>query len=152
MNRPTVKALVVHSPYAQQIAAGSKTIEHRSWRTHHRGLLAVVAARRPESGADAGRAVCLVTLADCVNTGGEYEWVLADPVPLPAGRPIVIPGRLGLFDVTDLIPAWALDLAGPAVARLPALAAPVVQPAKRRPRRDPPGAMRIKAGYHTVYG
>ncbi len=146
MTRTPIKALVIRSPWAQEVAAGTKAVEYRSWSTRYRGLLAIVAARRPESGSDAGRAVCLVTLADCIQTGGDVEWVLADPVPLPADRPLLIPGRLGLFDVTDLVPAWALDLTGPAVARLPAPSAPVVRPVKRRPRQAPPGTMYIRAG------
>ncbi len=114
---PTVKALVVHSPYAQRIADGTKPIEYRCWRTHYRGWLAIVAARRRESGSDAGRAVCLVKLTDCVQMGHkDFEWHLADPRQLPAARPILVPGRLGLFDVTDRL--------GPVAAALPASVAP----------------------------
>jgi hypothetical protein len=98
----TVKALVVHSPWAQEIASGEKEIEYRSWPTKYRGWLAIVAARRPESRADAGRAVCLVRLVDCVQIDEkDFEWHLADPTPIV--ERVEIPGRLGLFDVSDLM-------------------------------------------------
>ena len=104
MNPPTVKAIVIRSPYAQQIAAGTKAMEYRSWRTVYRGWLAIVAARRRESGDDAGRVVCLVRLVDCVEAGHrDYEWHLSGPRPL--AQRVELPGRLGLFDVTGHLPA-----------------------------------------------
>jgi ASCH domain len=82
---PTVKALIVRSPYAQQIASGKKRIEYRVWRTRYRGWLAIVAARRKESGPDAGRAVCLVRITDCVEHGPkDFHWKLGQSDP--AGR------------------------------------------------------------------
>jgi hypothetical protein len=94
---PQVKALVAHSPYAQEIASGEKDVEYRSWSTHYRGWLAIVAARRRESGTDAGRCVCIVRLVDVVGQEGDYRWLLSDPIPLTERW--IIPGRLGLFTV-----------------------------------------------------
>lgn len=105
-----MKAIVVRSPAAQEIASGEKTIEYRSWRTHFRGWLAIVAARRCDSGADAGRAVCLVRLVDVEGSEGDYEWILADPIPLK--QRVVIPGRLGLYDCLSFIPRDLLELIG----------------------------------------
>jgi hypothetical protein len=108
--KPVVKALIVRQPYAGEIASGEKDIEYRSWSCQYRGWLAIVAARRRESGADAGRVVCLVKLVDVVDDGaGGFEWMLANPIPLT--ERIEIPGRLGLFDVTDKLPASALAMA-----------------------------------------
>jgi hypothetical protein len=64
--------------------------------------------RRPESGADAGRCVCLVRLANCVQAAKkDFEWELSNPIALK--ERVEIPGWLGLFDVTDLLPAWVTD-------------------------------------------
>ena len=98
----TVWALVVRSPYAQQIASGKKRIEYRVRRARYRGWLAIVAARRPESGDDAGRVVCLVKLVDCTGREGDYEWHLTSAIPLK--QRWEVPGRLGLFDVTARVP------------------------------------------------
>lgn len=44
-----LKALTLHQPWAQLIAAGHKRIETRSWQTEYRGLLAIHAAQ-PQPG------------------------------------------------------------------------------------------------------
>jgi hypothetical protein len=50
-----------------------------------------------------------VKLVDVVDDGaGGFEWMLANPIPLT--ERIEIPGRLGLFDVTDKLPASALAM------------------------------------------
>jgi hypothetical protein len=107
---PTVKALVVHSPYAQEIASGEKPIEYRCWSCRYRGWLAIVAARRRESGADAGRCVCLVNLVDIQGEEGNYEWMLENPIPL--SQRVLIPGRLGIFDCVQYLPPELLKLIG----------------------------------------
>lgn len=130
MSSPTVKAIVVRSPYAQQIADGSKPIEYRCWKTHYRGWLAIVAARRRESGTDAGRVVCLVRITDCVEVGPkEFEWMLADPIPLT--NRVELPGRLGLFDVSDQMPAQAMAVLT-MMDKAPQAAAPPKRTAKRK--------------------
>lgn len=40
-----VKALTLHQPWATFVARGFKTLETRSWRTRHRGLLAIHSSR-----------------------------------------------------------------------------------------------------------
>jgi hypothetical protein len=98
-----VKAIVIRYPYWKEILKGIKTIEYRSWRTIYRGWLAIVAARQRESGSSAGNIVCFIPLKDCVEVGSkDYEWMLGTPVPVK--ERVEIPGRLGLFDVTDKIP------------------------------------------------
>jgi hypothetical protein len=155
VTRPTVKALVVHSPYAQEIASGEKRIEYRCWPVRYRGWLAIVAARRRESGTDAGRAVCLVKLVDCVQAGHkDYEWMLESPVPLK--ERVDIPGRLGIFDVTDQLPASVLALARDGARAKPARKAARVVPAakparKARARKVLPGTMRVAAPGHLMY-
>lgn len=50
-----MKALTIRQPWASLIAAGVKTIETRSQRTHHRGPLAIHAGlHRPVEGEDVG--------------------------------------------------------------------------------------------------
>lgn len=41
-----MKALTIHSPWANAIAFGEKTIECRSWRTRYRGPLLICASNR----------------------------------------------------------------------------------------------------------
>lgn len=96
-----LKALTLHQPWAQLVAAGHKRIETRSWQTEYRGLLAIHAAQRQpgetelfttmaENGIDLhgigpfnvhhGAIVAIATLADVVPTnylldsdsGGRY--------------------------------------------------------------------------------
>ena len=45
MERPVVKAITVRAPWWFWIVHGVKSIENRSWRTTHRGALAIHAAR-----------------------------------------------------------------------------------------------------------
>lgn len=40
-----MKAIVIHQPWAWAILAGIKRYENRTWRTTHRGALAIVAGR-----------------------------------------------------------------------------------------------------------
>jgi hypothetical protein len=42
-----ITALSVKQPWASMITAGRKTIEVRSWSTHYRGPLLIVASKRP---------------------------------------------------------------------------------------------------------
>ena len=107
-------ALVVRQPWALQIVQGVKRIEFRTWRTKHRGRLAIVAGcRRPtreeceDEGIEAAGLVCgaivgTVRLVDCRWDGDCYEWHLADPVefsqPVPFRK-----GQLGLFTIDDAL-------------------------------------------------
>lgn len=124
-----VKAIVIHSPFAQEIASGEKDIEYRSWGSKYRGWLAIVAARQRDWGNDAGRAVCFVRLVDCREVGDKnFEWDLSNQCPLKYR--LEIPGRLGLFDVTDLVPLESrLSMAAIDIAK------PIVAAKKRRSKR-----------------
>jgi hypothetical protein len=115
-----VRALSVRQPWASLIAEGRKTIELRSWYVHHRGRLAIAAARAYERegvrlhGKGRGPRRHLVALVDLVDirpatqadaeaamveTVGEglFAWIFRDATPLVA--PIPMPGRQGLFSV-----------------------------------------------------
>jgi ASCH domain len=107
-------ALVVRQPWALQIVQGVKPIEFRSWRTNHRGRLAIVAGcRRPtrdeceEEGVDAAGLVCgailgTVRVTGCRRAGDIYEWLLADPIEFAA--PVAFrKGQLGLFTIDDAL-------------------------------------------------
>ena len=98
------KALAVRQPYAEQIASGRKRIEYRTWNTHHRGPLAIVAPLRLADGASKrehghlprGFVVCIVDVVDVRGERGAYEWVLARPRRV---RPLACKARLRLFNV-----------------------------------------------------
>jgi ASCH domain len=102
-----VKALSVRAPWAGEIAAGTKTIEVRSWRTHYRGTLLICQSR-------GGGAVAIVELVDCrpfveaddAASGGvwtahpearaHYAWRLRLLLRVTSGT---IKGKLGFYDV-----------------------------------------------------
>lgn len=44
-----MKAISIKQPWAKLIAHGKKTIEVRSWPTHHRGPLLIVSSAQPET-------------------------------------------------------------------------------------------------------
>jgi hypothetical protein len=102
------KALATRQPWASLIACGRKTIEVRSWQTHYRGPLIIVASGTPNregirkhpAYSDAPRS-CLVALVDLVDVRPMrtkdasaacmrrrdcdpwlFSWVLANPRPL----------------------------------------------------------------------
>jgi hypothetical protein len=60
-----MKALSVRQPWATKISNGEKTLEIRSWRTHYRGPLLIVASARKCGGLPVGCALCVVELLDC---------------------------------------------------------------------------------------
>lgn len=79
-----MRALTLTQPWATLVAEGRKAIETRSWRTHHRGTIAIHAAKTIPATArvfaqeiTAGRIeplprgviLCLIDLIDCVPTG-----------------------------------------------------------------------------------
>lgn len=63
------RALAVRQPWAELIACGAKTIEHRTWRTHYRGPLVICASGRPMTVEGVVLptqcAVAVVDLVDC---------------------------------------------------------------------------------------
>jgi hypothetical protein len=109
-----VKALCVRQPWASLIADGSKTIELRSWRTHYRGPLVIVASTTPASAAARGHprgvTLAMVDLLDvrvaqasdvhaaCVPElrRAGFAWLLGNVRPL-VHQPVK--GQLGIFEV-----------------------------------------------------
>jgi len=105
-----MKALSVHQPWASQIAAGSKTIETRTWPTSYRGDLLIVSTMSPKiMGCPLGQALCIVRLVDsrpmtlddelaarCRWFNGAFAWVLDDLRPIV---PFRVKGQLGIYDV-----------------------------------------------------
>jgi len=100
-----MKAVAVRQPWAGLIACGEKLLEHRSWRTAHRGGLLICAGASPVSTGivgdrfpgwrfpddftekygpyfQRGVAVCTVELDDVQGEPGRYRWVLRDPRPV----------------------------------------------------------------------
>ncbi len=130
MSEKTIRALSVRQPWASMIAEGRKTIEVRTWLTHYRGPLAIVAGlARDRDGialhgfADAPRGV-LIAVAELVDvrpmteddeeaacvacSDDAYAWVLRNVsalVPPPPCR-----GAQGLFHVeTRMLRAYQID-------------------------------------------
>lgn len=55
-----LRALSIRQPWAQAIALGWKPVENRTWKTHHRGPVAIHAATNVGSKADFDQAVARV--------------------------------------------------------------------------------------------
>ncbi len=126
-----VKALSVRQPWAELILAGRKRYELRTWRLSFRGQLWIHASSCADrgdisrSGLDSrtltrGAVVGSVEVIDCLPLTSEiirelveslgyfgdwqpglFAWALRNPRRLPI--PVPLPGRLGLFDVPELL-------------------------------------------------
>ena len=108
-----VRAIVVKQPWAELIIAGTKSVENRSWLTHHRGPLAIVAGRDTSTlealGLDVhrfalGALIGVVDLVDVVENhespwarDEHYHWTLANPRRL--AEPVRVRGQQGMFTV-----------------------------------------------------
>ncbi len=120
-----VLALSVRQPWAWAIIHAGKDVENRSWDTRHRGVLWVHAGQRIDWDAFdtirritgycpspeelvTGALIGHVQLTGTGTTGspwaevGGLHWQLTDPV---ATRPVRCRGRLGLFDVREILSA-----------------------------------------------
>lgn len=116
-----MKALSVANPWAWGIIHGSKRIENRSWRTHHRGTILIHASKSVRFLHDAwplaelpptaefvyGALIGTVEIMDCVPladvaddpfASGPWCWVLSNPQPL---KPIPWKGQTMLFPIPD---------------------------------------------------
>ncbi len=128
-----MKALSFRQPWAELILQGRKTMDLRTYRTDHRGPLAIHVPKTIErdaclehglnpDGLDTGGVVGIVGLADVIPlTETDYEthrdehlagrsfqepmfgWILKTPQRLPHMVPVR--GRMSLFNV-DLEAAW----------------------------------------------
>ncbi len=121
--RNPVKAITVQQPWASLIMARAtnpraKDIENRTWTTNHRGPLAIHAGKAIDRDGfpyaeyhrielpdplPLGVILGTVTLVDVVRdalsswaSGGQWNWVLADPAPFTV--PVPARGSLGLWD------------------------------------------------------
>lgn len=104
-----MKALSIREPWITMIVDGDKTIETRTWPTHHRGPILLVGSKNPR-GKYAGMAAATANLVDCRRMTvtdqeaagclwylGAYAWVLEDVKPVP--EPFMVKGQLRLYDV-----------------------------------------------------
>jgi hypothetical protein len=110
----------VRQPWASLIASGQKCIELRSWRTHHRGPLVIVASAAPDREGlrlfpgctgPRGVTVALVEVLDVrlatpddattalrVPPSGVFAWCLGNVRSLP---PRAVRRQLGLYPIED---------------------------------------------------
>ncbi len=120
-----MKALSIKHPWAEWIAAGSKTIETRTFAVSHRGPLLICSSKKLDDSASVpdeetrswkyGHALAVADLVDvrpmtpddehaacCFYEKGRFAWVLENVRRID---PFPVVGRLGLFDVE--LPAHA---------------------------------------------
>lgn len=117
-----MKALTIRQPWAWAIMAGLKDVENRSWPTKVRGEILIHAAGKtdprgfeflnaqgilhPEA-YPLGALLGTVTLADCVTESpsawwiGPHGFILKDP--RRPEKPVKLAGRLGFFEVPDIL-------------------------------------------------
>lgn len=101
--------LTVRQPFASAILAGLKVREYRSWRTSHRGLLGVHAAKsvRVEMFAEypilvradcpVGAVIGVVEVEECKFDDALLFWAWTLVRPRVFSRPVPMTGRLGLW-------------------------------------------------------
>jgi hypothetical protein len=112
-----MKTLAIRQPWATYIAEHTKTIEVRTWRTHYRGELLIVACgRKIEHRDDDGAVrilptqvqVCIVDLVDVrpmtpddeplarvKHAPGLFAWRLSNPRHV---QPVAHRGRLNIYE------------------------------------------------------
>lgn len=115
-----MKTLAIRQPWATYIAEGTKTVEVRTWRTHYRGPLLIVASGKPLQHADEAGAVwtlptqCQVCIIDLVDVRpmtpadeahahvpsapGLFAWCVENPRHV---HPAPHRGRLNLYETPD---------------------------------------------------
>jgi hypothetical protein len=119
-------AISVEQGLATEILTRLRPWPCRFWHTDHRGLLLIHArTQKPgkavaasEQGSASNALVGMVELQDCLTAERpgadpdeiEYHWLLANPCTF--AQPLPYPGRLGLFLVSKLVVAAALQQAG----------------------------------------
>ena len=94
-----LRALSIRQPWAELILRGKKTVEYRSQRTNIRGRVYIYASlAKPEPGDEEvegelprGVIVGTVEITGCEGSGGEFEWLLANPERLP--EPLAVQGQ-----------------------------------------------------------
>src|ERR1035437_8130239 len=105
----SMRAISVKQPHADRIRRGEKTMEVRSWRTHHRGPLLICSSQRPQiDGLPAGVTRAIVDVHDCrpfmpedaaaaciAWAPGQWAWCLRHVTATSAVR---VKGKLKIFD------------------------------------------------------
>lgn len=96
------------APWATLIALGIKTIETRTWNTSHRGDVLICVSKRSRS-PFAGKAICIVSIDDCIEMTSEHEQGACVPVfdrakswmisKVRLIKPFDVKGQQRLFDV-----------------------------------------------------
>ena len=112
-----MKALSIQQPWAWAIIHAGKDIENRTWKTHHRGVVAIHASGKVQRNAKlprrskkpqsdellCGALIGVVEIVDVVTNhrskwfGGPCGFVLANPRPLAQAIPCK--GKLGLWEL-----------------------------------------------------
>lgn len=101
-----MKALSIQQPFAALILTGRKRIEYRSWPAPEWLIgrrFAIHASQQLHPDASTvrlplikGAVLGTVTLRGLRGEPGDWQWLLADPVPL--ARPVPAKGRLRLWE------------------------------------------------------
>ena len=101
-----LRAITIRQPHAHLILTGEKPIEHRSWRTHHRGPLLIHAGKEIDEhalerlGLDRatlvrGAIIGVVDIVEVIRRGSRFDWRLANPRRF--AEPIVCAGKQMLW-------------------------------------------------------
>ena len=103
-----MKVLTIKDPWASMILNGKKTIETRTWKTKHRGLVILHASKKPHSKIS-GKIFAVARIVGCVpmTKGHEekaccevypraFSWILTDVRPTELKE---IKGKLGLWEL-----------------------------------------------------
>ena len=101
-----LRAITIRQPHAHLILTGEKLIEHRSWRTHHRGPLLIHAGKEIDEhalerlGLDRatlvrGAIIGVVDVVEVIRRGSRFDWRLANPRRF--AEPIVCAGKQMLW-------------------------------------------------------
>ncbi|MEI8372183.1 MAG: SNF2-related protein [Planctomycetota bacterium] len=143
--------LSVRQPSAEEILTGEKTIEYRSIPAKIRGRIYVYASRYDGDGngddLPRGFVVGTVEIVDCIGSGDQFEWILANPQRLPKPLP----------PVERPNPVWFYPFGNPAAYQSP-VDEPVMQFADKN-SVPPPRIPRVAAEavdmrltpYHAKY-
>ena len=105
-----MKVLTIKEPWASMILEGKKTIETRTWKTQHRGLIFLHASKNPKSKISG----CIFAIARilkvepmikrhekkalCEVYPNAYSWFLTDVRPI---KLIKCKGKLGLWNLDN---------------------------------------------------
>ena len=105
-----MKCISIKGDWAIKIFTGEKTIETRTWKTKHRGLILLHASQRPKSNIS-GKVFAIAILDSCVPMEKEHEenacvevydnawaWILKGIVPI---IPFPMKGQLGLYNIKE---------------------------------------------------